>query len=250
MGIIDLAERMAKIPPITEDGLALAFAERHADALRYVADWGKWYSFDGVRWQRDSTLHVFDKVRAICRDAADHDQRAAIKSAKTVAAVEKLARSDRKLAATAEQWDAEPLRLTAGNVTYDLTTGDGCNPDPLDYNTKITGCSMAPAGTPHPAWTAFLDRVLPDKDVQRFLQRYSGYSLTGDTREHAFGFAYSTGGNGKTTFIETISAVFGDYATTAAMETFIHSQTERHPTDLAKLAGARLVVAMKQRSKP
>jgi putative DNA primase/helicase len=235
---------MAKVAPVTEDGLALAFAECHADTLRYVADWGKWMSFDGIHWQRDSTLHVFDRVRAICRDAADHEQRAAIKSAKTVAAVEKLARSDRKVAATTEQWDAEPMRLTAGSVTYDLTTGEGCNPDPLDYNTKTTGCSMAPAGTPHPVWTAFLNKVLPDKDVQSFLQRYVGYCLTGDTREHAFAFAYGTGANGKTTLIDTVTRVFGGYASTAAMETFLHSPAERHPTDLAKLAGARLVVAM------
>src|SRR5262245_30908326 len=112
-GIINLAERMTKQrggPPVSEDGLALTFAERHSDALRFVSDWNKWMHFDGVRWQRDSTLHVFDCVRAICREAADSSQQRAIKSAKTVAAVEKLARSDRKLAAKAEQWDAELMR--------------------------------------------------------------------------------------------------------------------------------------------
>jgi putative DNA primase/helicase len=246
-GVISLAERMAKqreAGPVSEDGLALTFAERQADTLRFVADWNKWMCFDGVRWQRDSTLHVFDRVRIICREAADNIQQRGVKSAKTVAAVEKLARSDRKLAATAEQWDAEPMRLTAGNVTYDLTTGEGCNPDPLDYNTKITGCAMAPPGTLHPVWTAFLDRVLPDQDVQRFMQRYLGYCCTGDTREHAFIFTYGTGANGKSTFINTIARIFGDYATTAAMETFIYSPNERHSTDLAKLHGSRLVVAL------
>jgi putative DNA primase/helicase len=227
-----------------EDTIALAFAERHADSLRFVANWNKWLNFDGVRWQRDSTLHVFDRVRIICREAGDGSQRAAIKSAKAVAAVERLARSDRRLAATVEQWDAEPLRLVAGGITYDLTTGEGCNCDPLDYITKITGCAMAPPGTPHPIWTAFLDRVVPDRDVQRFLQRYLGYCCTGDTREHAFIFTYGTGANGKSTFINTIATIFGDYATTAAMETFIYSRNDRHPTDLAKLCGARLVVAL------
>jgi putative DNA primase/helicase len=229
--------------PISEDGLALTFAERHSDTLRFVAEWSRWMSFDGVRWERDSTLHVYDRVRTICREAADSSQQPGVKSAKTVAAVEKLARSDRKLAATVAQWDAEPMRLTASGITYDLTTGEGCNCDPLDYNTKTTGCAMAPPGTSHPVWTAFLNRVLPAPEVQQFLQRYTGYCCTGLTREHAFIFAYGAGANGKSTFINTIAKVLGDYATTAAMETFIHSPNERHPTDLAKLHGSRLVVA-------
>ena len=76
-----------------------------------------------------------------------------------------------------------------------------------------------------------------------FLQRYIGYCCTGLTTEHAFVFARGTGANGKSTFINTIVRIFGDYATVADMSTFIASNTERHPTDLAKLRGARLVVA-------
>src|SRR4029077_2580350 len=47
----------------------------------------------------------------------------------------------------------------------------------------------------------------------------------------------------KSTFISTIARIFGDYATVADMSTFISSNVEHHPTDLAKLRGARLVVA-------
>ena len=63
------------------------------------------------------------------------------------------------------------------------------------------------------------------------------------TSEHAFVFAYGTGANGKSTFVSTIPKIFGEYATVADMNTFLASNSERHPTDLAKLAGARLVVA-------
>ena len=80
-------------------------------------------------------------------------------------------------------------------------------------------------------------------NCKTFLQRYIGYCCTGLTTEHAFVFAYGTGANGKSTFINTIARIFGDYATVADMGTFIASNTERHPTDLAKLRGARLVVA-------
>lgn len=129
-------------------------------------------------------------------------------------------------------------------ATYDLRTGTGRTPDPLDYITKKTACSAAPAGTPHPLWTTFLSRITnSDAELQGFLQRYLGYCCTGLTTEHVFVFAYGTGANGKSTFINTIAKIFGDYATVADMGTFIASNTERHPSDLAKLRGARLVVA-------
>ena len=129
-------------------------------------------------------------------------------------------------------------------ATFDLRNGTGRAPDPFDYITKKTACRCAPVGTPHPLWTKFLDRVTDGNgELQRFLQRYIGYCCTGLTTEHVFVFAYGTGANGKSTFINTVAGIFGDYATVADMSTFIATNTEHHPTDLAKLNGARLVVA-------
>jgi putative DNA primase/helicase len=86
-------------------------------ALRYIAAWGRWLSFDGTRWQVDDTLHAFDRAREICREVAlECDKPAnAVASAKTVAAVERLARADRRLAATATQWDAAGWSFNTGD---------------------------------------------------------------------------------------------------------------------------------------
>ena len=105
------------IPPAAEDAIALLFAERYALELRHVAAWGWWLSYDGTRWARDDTLHAFDRARAICREiAADCERSAhAVASAKTVAAVERLAKADRRLAATASQWDADGWVFNTGD---------------------------------------------------------------------------------------------------------------------------------------
>jgi putative DNA primase/helicase len=132
----------------------------------------------------------------------------------------------------------------SNDATYDLRTGIGRTPDPLDYITKKTACRCARAGTPHPLWTEFLERVTDgDIELQQFLQRYCGYCCTGVTSEHVFVFAYGTGANGKSTFVNTVASVLGDYATVASMDTFLATNSPQHPTDLAKLCGARLVTA-------
>jgi putative DNA primase/helicase len=80
-------------------------------------------------------------------------------------------------------------------------------------------------------------------ELQNFLQRYLGYCFTGETSEHRFIFAYGTGANGKSTLVNTIAKILADYATIADVGTFLASSHERHPTDVAKLHGARFVVA-------
>jgi putative DNA primase/helicase len=244
--LLSQAQAAETIPPSAEEALALEFAARHESHLRFVAKFGRWLSFDGVRWQHDDTLHAFDYAREICREVARECEKNAVvvASAKTVAAVERLARADRRLAATTDQWDAQLWLLTDARSTIDLRSGIARDPDRLDFITKLTACVAAPAGTPHPLWSAFLDRVTAgDAELQAFLQRYIGYSCTGLTTEHVFVFAYGGGANGKSTFINTVAKVLGDYAAVADMNTFLAGNAERHPTDLAKLAGARLVVA-------
>jgi putative DNA primase/helicase len=75
------------------------------------------------------------------------------------------------------------------------------------------------------------------------LQRMAGYCLTGLTLENVLFFLYGTGANGKTTFTNTLLGIWGDYAQTAQMETFTENKNDRHPTELAALRGARLVIA-------
>lgn len=238
----------ARPPAFTDEAVALRFAETHASDLRYVAAWGRWLSFNGVCWRFDDTLLAFDRARKICRQAAAECNKAkiaaALASAKTVAAVVTLAKADRQLAATADQWDADPWLLNTPAGVIDLRNGH-CRPHrPDDYMTKLAG-APPDASCPTPTWRQFLDRVTgADGMLTAFLQRMAGYALTGLTQEHALFFCYGTGANGKTTFINAITSCAGDYHRTAPIDTFTDSKNERHPTDLAGLRGARLVTAV------
>jgi putative DNA primase/helicase len=235
-------------PRFSEEALALRFSRKHAHELRYVAGWGRWMCWDGTRWREDDTLAVFDRCRVICRRASaecgDTRERTAMKiaAAQTVAAIERLARADRRHAALIEQWDTDPWLLNTPAGVVDLRTGEILKHRPNDYTTKLT--AAAPGGD-CPLWLGFLERVTAgDSELQSFLQRMVGYALTGSTREHALFFLYGTGSNGKTVFLSLISELLGDYSRTAPMSSFTASTAEQHPTDLAGLRGARFVTAI------
>ena len=232
-------------PAFSDEALALEFAERHASNLRFVAAWNRWLFWNGAHWQFEETLRAWDFAREVCRDAAARCNRGktanAIASAKTVYAVERLARSDRKIAATVGQWDADPLQLNTPQGVVDLTTGQERPHIPEDYCTKIT--AVGPQGD-CPRFLAFLDRITGgDSELVAYIQCVLGYGLSGLTREHALFFGYGTGANGKSVLLSTVAGILGDYHKTAPIETFTATNADRHPTDLASLRGARLVTA-------
>ena len=101
-------------PAFSDEALALGFADTYLDKLRYVAVWSKWMIYSGGRWALDDTLKAFSLSRVVCRIAAaecNTKAKKTIASAKTVAAVERLARADRRLAAITDQWDRDDFLL-------------------------------------------------------------------------------------------------------------------------------------------
>ena len=97
-----------------------------------------------------------------------------------------------------------------------------------------------------PEWAKFLATVQPDVEIRSFLKRFMGYCLTGLTVEQCLLFFYGAGRNGKSTFLDTIGTVIGDYAVTLSIDSFAGESrrggSEATP-DLARLPGARLVAA-------
>lgn len=239
------------VPPMgfTEDGLAADFTDRHADDWRYVAAFGSWLFWNGLRWAKENTLKAFDQARFICREAAARCRKAKIaaklSTAATVAAVERMAKADRRHAGTIEQWDANTRLLNTPGGIVDLNTFEVRPNRREDFMTKITLAKPGRADDKAPIWRGFLHDISDgDRALEEYLARIAGYCLTGDTGEHALFFFYGTGANGKSVFLNTLAAILGDYATNAPMDTFLEAKNERHPTDLAGLRGARLVTSI------
>jgi putative DNA primase/helicase len=172
---------LGNAPNFIEDAIALRFVAKHGGELRYVAKWGKWMRWKGTHWEADETLHVFDLARKVCRQVSAekaNDPRARV-SGQTVAIVERFARADRKLAATIDQWDADPWLLNTPDGVVDLRTGKLRPHKPDDYMTKIT--VVGPSGD-CPLFLRFMNRIMGgDQEMVAYLQRVLGYALTGIT---------------------------------------------------------------------
>ena len=246
--IIALAayQNEGKHDPVTEDAAALEFAARHRDQLRFDHDAGKWFTWTGAYWRAEHTKLAFAWARDLARELTENAAtKARIVCGKTAfaAGVERFAQADRAFAVTSELWDPDHYLLGTPDGSVDLHTGNIKPAHPNDFITKITAVSPA-SSADCPIWRQFLREATAEDDgLICYLQRFCGYLLTGDTREHALLFVFGPGGNGKTVFLNTVAAVLGDYARVAAMETFTSSPTDKHPTDLAMLRGARLVSA-------
>lgn len=231
---------------VTEDVAALRFAHEHKDALRYDHDAGAWYQWCGSHWQRDRTRMAYTWARRVARQLGEESGsfKAQLSAGRAAFAggVERLAQADPCFAVTAARWDADPWLLGTPGGVVDLRTGILRPAEPRNYVTRVT--AVAPAETAHcPAWRDFLAQACGgDLDLAQYLARWFGYCLTGSTREHALLFVYGPGGNGKGVLLNTVAGILGTLGTVAAMETFTASHGDRHPTDLAMLAGARLVL--------
>jgi putative DNA primase/helicase len=231
---------------VTEDSAALEFARLYEGRLRFDHDAGKWREWTGSIWRENKTLLALHYARELARDLAVREpDKVRYVTSKTAFAtgVERFARADPVFATTADFWDRDTYLLGTPECVVDLRTGRKRLGEPADGITKTTAVSPTES-IDCPLWTRFLQETSGgDAEMVRFIQQWAGYCLTGDTREHALVFVFGPGGNGKSVFVNVLTAILGDYAVTATMDAFIASHSDRHSTDLAMLRGARLVTA-------
>lgn len=239
---------IALLPDDTESRLAWGFVQRFGDRLRYVALRNEWMVWTGARWRADQTDIVHRFAAEYCSELAAGMEEARkasrVASARTIAAVERLARTHQRIALIPDDFDRDPFLLNTPAGTVDLKTGRQRPHQQEDYLSKCASVAPAPPGADCPLWTAALERWTGgDAGLAAFYQRLAGYCLTGDTAEQAFFFAHGPGANGKSVFTGAIQGILGDYAVSVPSEAFLTSYGDRHLTELAHLRGARLALA-------
>jgi putative DNA primase/helicase len=243
--------------PLTELGNARRFVLDHLKNVRYVTQWNRWLVWDGRRWALDesgelqrlakSTVeNIWTEVRLATykRDREDLERwQRRSESDSSIQAMLRLTRSEPGIVIFPQQLDDTPLSLNCQNGTVDLRTSELHEHRRGDLITKLAPVEYDPAAR-CPRWEEFLEEIFAgDHDLIVFVQKAIGYALTGSMREQAVFLLFGTGANGKTTFLETIRAMLGDYARNTNFSAFLRGQNSTARNDLARLAGARFVTA-------
>ena len=233
-------------PTLTDVGNGERLKAQHGADLLYCYPWKSWFVWDGRRFREDDDGEVIRRAKATATSIFDEGERAHATRTQQRPRLEAMiwaAQSELSVQVPALDRDDDLLNLENG--TLDLRTLTLREHNRSDKLTKLAPVSFdGSAGCP--LWIDFLKRVLGnDPELLSFVQRACGYTLSAETSEHVLFLLYGTGANGKSTFIETMLALLGDYGRPTEFRTLL-DQGNSHGVrnDLAALVGVRLVTAV------
>lgn len=246
----------SKTFPLTDSGAAERFVDEYGGIIRHCPSMG-WMKNDEERgvWEvNEPGIYALGKqtARTLFRRAAelqDDTQREILvkyalklESRSKLEAMIFLAAREPSICIKPGEFDADPWLFNFPNGTINLKTGEFYPHRRSDLITKIAPVRIDPKATCH-LWRDSLNRYFGGNiSMISFLQRAVGYSMTGDVREQCLFFLYGLGANGKSTFLETIRAAFGDYVKQTDFSTFLEKKNDGGVrNDLAALRGARFV---------
>jgi putative DNA primase/helicase len=153
-----------------------------------------------------------------------------------------LAESEKEVVLSAKMLDVDPWLFGVQNGVIDLQRREFRPGRREDFITKQAGVSYD-FNARCPEWLKFLDTVTGgDRELQAYLQRVIGYTLTGSVQEEVMFVLYGIGNNGKSTFRETLHALLGDYALSSDASLMTERKGPGGATEeIARLKGCRFV---------
>ena len=255
----DGAADLARPQTLDDTGAARRLAKMIRGRLVYVRERREWMQYDGRRWA-DKAEHVavqyakrmHDELWRELGGAEGNRSDAAIAfvqnsgtHARLTAAVV-LARSEDGINVSQEEFDTHPMLLNVRNGVLDLGSGELRPHDPTLRQTQLASVAYDPDARSE-LWERFvMDVTSGDDEKAAFLQESFGVALTGDVSDELLWCHNGGGCNGKSTALEAVGRMLGDYAAVAPPGMFAARKFDAHPTELAGLRGKRFVTAVEQ----
>ncbi len=247
---------------LTEVGNAERLVHYHTDKLKYCIEFDEWLIWNGKVWENDKRKQIeriatktFRKMYIEAGNVNDEEGRRkmikwAQSSEKSSVLLNSIDRAKAMLPVLQTELNIDLFKFNCANGVIDLKTG---NLLPHNREYLITNYSNVEYDQEAtcPTWLAFLENIMKDEkgnvkhDLIEFLQRSIGYTLTGDTREQVLFFLHGSGRNGKSTFINIVKEILGDYGKQTNADTFTAKTHEGGiNNDIARLSDARFVSAV------
>ena len=239
------------------------FAGRFRDRLLYIADRGDWLIFNSETGWLPTTPGEAERAAKVIVDEMQAEAAERYRTgpddpktkrlmaevlrssrAANVRAMIDMAKSEPGMSAQLADFDNDLMVIGLQNCIFNLDRWNYEKPTPERKVSKRANVEYDPDAE-CPRFLKFIEEVQPDPEIRRFLQRFLGYCLTGCTNEQVFVYLHGGGLNGKSTFIELIAWVLGDYAHKISTDMLMsHQRNPAGPSpDIVSLKGSRLVFA-------
>lgn len=233
-----------------DSGNAHRFVDSDGKDWRYVRGLG-WLHWDGARWVESTG--PYDQLRRLAERMVEDGMRIGGEqgdglrkwgrtsgNASRIDGAIKLLANDARLQLDPEKLDADPMLLNCPNGVLDLRTGKLRPHRREDFMTKVAAAAFDPSATA-PRFERFLRECMDgDEGLVDYLLRFCGYCLTGDVSEHVMGLWSGGGRNGKSTLLNVLQQIMGDYARTIDSALLVDGRGSHHSTGQTDLRGLRL----------
>ena len=232
----------------------LYFLRAYEDTIRYCITWDKFLVWNGTNWEIDARGFVQERIpifihqmyrimrfindRILKSDFEKHLIKS--ESFRRIQAIVGLLKMQPSIKVIEKELDTDIYLFNVEGLTLNLKTGKAREPNIKNLITKKSRF-IYEKDAECPTWNLFLMQIF-NKDLQliRFIQKAMGYALSGDVSEQCLFILWGTGANGKSTFLNVMLELFGDYALSTGIETFMKKNSEQS-NDIARLKGMRLV---------
>ncbi len=233
----------------------------YGSTVRYYTKRKTWLKWDGMRWADDDNTYIMQcakssamRLRNIAKDRNEADEKEAKElfkwtqaclSSKSLNAAVNMLKSEPGIPVSTEDLDNDPYKLNTLSGVLDLQNGRLYKHSPLNsIITKVCAAEYVP-GAKSQLWEKTLNNLFgADHELRNYVQRAMGYSIFGEATEKAFFFCYGPTDGGKSTFLEVVNEVLGDYALCAASNTWMKQTSNGgNRGDLVRLCGRRLVTS-------
>ncbi len=251
-------KRSAYFYPRSDSGNAELFAVLYRDTVRFDHKQGRWLLWDEGRWAEDKQEKVRSMMKETARrrhelvlDLGDSEERTrqikwALQSESRYAidAALELAKSEPNVSDDGARWDGNPMLFGVANGIVDLATGRFRVATQADLITKLSPV-MFYANAACPRFEQFLEEIFDgDRERIHYIQKAIGYTLTGSVEEHCLFACFGSGRNGKSTLLEVLLYIMGDYGVDLPFGTL---ETKHQIGEGANLPGARFAKAVEIR---
>ncbi len=255
-GVIILDKKIKRYA-FDDTGNADRFVDKFKDRARYSYINKGWYFYNGRKWEFDNSGYIKGLTEEILKDMKL--QRAYCKDEEEEKAYDKhlkytrnnrgktnmVKESEHRLSILPHEFDKVKEHFNCINGVINLRNGEISEHHHEQYLSKISYVEYTDK-IDTPMWLEFLNQIFDnDQELINYIQKSVGYSMSGSTKEQCVFFCYGNGRNGKSTFLDIISDIMGDYATNIQPETImVNRQTGGANSDIARLKGARFVTTV------